>query len=121
MVCGQDCACTLCSNCQNQLPTSILILLMRVKESDNRDSELQMICYNCCEHNTTTDLFASTTLISSESCQSLDCNVFYERCRTIARREHRRADIIEVYKLNGQYFEFTDELKEQLMQQLFDW
>lgn len=84
---------SLCQQCidpqkNHVVPTStVMILLERLKIAQEKDYCLRMICQNCSKQPQHAQLFRKRELIGENCCKSLDCPVFFQRCRFILRLE----------------------------------
>lgn len=80
----------ICEECSlNNIDTSLLHLQNQKNILNKTDSDLESICYNCVKHYQNKDLFLKHSLIGLNCCESLDCQVFYERNRVVTKLEDK--------------------------------
>jgi C4-type zinc-finger of DNA polymerase delta len=86
-ICDLNISPILCKNCKKQLNSSLIILKTRMKKVEVKEEELRLICNNCTKFSQAGNLFIKNIFIGFDCCNNFDCNVFYERCRTITKLE----------------------------------
>ena len=93
--CGADgCFSGLCDFCASDPGGAMARVMNQIRECTVIENTLAKVCYNCSKHSQNaeikvdkpTDLYDKhPILISSDGCVSLDCPIFFERCRRISR------------------------------------
>jgi hypothetical protein len=84
------------SKCSKDLSSTLIILTKRLNKTIIRDKELSMICQNCSRAVQPSELYKSQEMIGADCCESLDCIIFYERCRTVKRLEDYSLSVEEI-------------------------
>jgi hypothetical protein len=51
------------------------------------ERSLQAVCGNCAGQPQRSELYAKGALLGADCCESIDCPVFFERCRLVGRIE----------------------------------
>lgn len=77
----------ICQRCLDNHMESLITLTQRLGLAQHRDKELELLCQICCGAAQPARLFQRGELISSDACSALECPVFHERTRLIARIE----------------------------------
>jgi hypothetical protein len=91
-VCGKDSLprrslCALCLADQN-MQTSMVVLRGRLNYAVATEKAMEQACVNCARcHTQKGPLFVKHAMIGPDCCESLDCDVFFDRCRIITRIE----------------------------------
>lgn len=94
-ICGENPSPALCQACANN-PNSLIILNSRIKKVEIANNELQHICGNCVKHSQIGSIFTKNEFIGKDCCESIDCQIFYERCRLITKIEDCKEAIDEL-------------------------
>ncbi|RDW86204.1 DNA-directed DNA polymerase zeta catalytic subunit REV3 [Aspergillus mulundensis] len=79
----------LCSDCVRQSPISLLELVSRQRQAEQRVANLERVCRSCMD----------VPFGDEVKCDSLDCPVFYARTRSLAHWRHTNAVLDPVIKL----------------------
>lgn len=77
----------LCQGCSKKRNDSLIVMFHRLNISTNADNHLMRLCLHCSRSNQSSQMFSKGEMIGQDSCESLDCSIFFERCRIIARIE----------------------------------
>lgn len=122
-VCGsKGCSAILCASCLAHKQISLDIMLSRIVEADEFENFLHSSCRDCSRHLNPSQLFSLDTYVGKDCCNSLDCNIFFERCRIVSRRENRRAELIQACPIfDGELLSnHLTRLENQFISQLFN-
>jgi DNA polymerase zeta len=79
----------ICKSCYENPAESLMRLYHRLNIAVDADRAYQYLCSICSRSTRTSHagLFQAGEMVSSDSCQSIDCQVFFDRCRIITRIE----------------------------------
>ena len=87
-ICGHSPSPSICNKCSSIPSFALFTLQTRLKLNEIKDIELTDICHACAGNKTLkSQLFSYGQLIGIDCCESLDCNIFHERCRLVTKLE----------------------------------
>ena len=90
-VCGGYSRGYICDKCNSPdlVGQAIVSVVGRLNSASKKQQQLAMICQNCCKFSQEAVIgkHGMGLLIGDNTCSSLDCIVFFERCRLICRIE----------------------------------
>ena len=100
-VCGKDAQPqkTLCEFCSADPQMAMCVVMNRLKAVAEKDRIFSIICHNCAQCSQPSALYAKSEFIGPDCCESLDCQVFYERARIVTRLEDIHISAAEVEQL----------------------
>jgi DNA polymerase zeta len=88
-VCGADAEPnkSLCANCLDNPSNALIVILQRLNISQDGDRHLSLLCQNCSRKDQSATFYTRKQMVGPNCCSSLDCAVFFERCRVVTRIE----------------------------------
>ncbi len=95
---------SLCAHCLyvNQLQTSFSLLYSRLNLAVAVEAALADKCVICTQRRPQhAALFAKDEMIGPDSCESLDCDVFFNRCRAVTRIEDLTTAVADIEDLTA--------------------
>lgn len=73
-----------CAYCEEHQAGSLSILYQRWNSVQESEHKLRLTCQGCGQHKQFHELNAATQLIGRDACESIDCSIFFERCKKVA-------------------------------------
>ena len=83
---------TLCPYCSSNYFNSYVLLRNRLNSVEQKDLSYSLVCLNCSKCSQPSSLYAKGHMIGINSCESIDCPIFHERCRI--EPAYRQADSV---------------------------
>lgn len=97
-VCGNDSQPqkTLCGPCSNYPLKTLVTLMSRLKMNTQKEQDMALVCHNCSRYAQLSKLYSKGDIIGPDCCESLDCQVFFERAKLVTRIEDLYTAVNEV-------------------------
>ena len=90
---------TLCHTCTTSPLTTLTTLFNKLHVYSKREQTLSKICQNCAKYAQPSVLYAKNEVIGPDTCESLDCQIMYERARLVTKIEDCQVSLREIEDL----------------------
>ena len=90
---------TLCQTCTISPLTTLTTLFNKLHVYSKREQTLTKICHNCAKYAQPSVLYAKNEVIGPDTCESLDCQIMYERTRLVTKIEDCQVSLSEIEDL----------------------
>eukprot|EP01032_Pedospumella_encystans_P008332 gene8332-9904_t len=90
---------TLCHICTTSPLTTLTTLFNKLHVYSKREQTLSKICQNCAKYAQPSVLYAKNEVIGPDTCESLDCQIMYERARLVTKIEDCQVSLSEIEDL----------------------
>lgn len=90
---------TLCTHCTTTPHTTLRTLTTTLHTLHTKEAMLSKICNNCAKHKQHSVLYLKNEVIGPDCCESLDCQIMYERARLVTRLEDVHISLGEIEEL----------------------
>lgn len=87
---------TLCGKCSADQQMSLRVIMSRQRLVAEKEQVLAKVCQNCTRSAQPNVLYVKNEIIGPDCCESLDCQIFFERCRLVTRLEDFQASVAEI-------------------------
>lgn len=90
---------TLCHVCTTTPLTTLTTLFNKLHVYNRKEQTLAKICHNCAKYAQPSVLYMKNEVIGPDTCESLDCQVMYERARLVTKIEDCQVSLSEIEEL----------------------
>jgi hypothetical protein len=100
-VCGADAQPqkALCTVCSESGMDSLVLLMRGLNAATQREHAMSLVCQNCSKSPQACSVYCKGDIVGPDCCESLDCELFFERGKLVTRIEDFQIAVSEIEDL----------------------